>query len=329
MSRDAPGVTVIIPVYNSAPTLERAVGSVLGQTIDRLELLIVNDGSRDHSLALALRLAVTDARVRVIDLPENRGKAHAMNRAIGEAAGEWIANLDADDWYEAERLAALIDAAKRHGVVMAADNQHFHDAGAAAAVGTAFPAGPGERELDRAVFAANSDPYADFNYGMLKPVIRADFIRAAGLAYRENVRLSEDFLYLVEFFAAGGRGVLLSRAFYNWTQPFGTLSRAWTTTGAGSWRYDFQSALAGNADVMCSLRTQDNELLASLLMTHARACRRLHHLNTINRARADGATLPHLLSAVARHPSIWPEIARRALRAGRRHLGRLDPTSVA
>ena len=329
MSRDAPRVTVVIPVYNSAPTLERAVTSVLGQTLGSLELIIVNDGSRDRSLELARGFAAADPRVRVIDLPENRGKAHAMNRAIAQAAGAWIAMLDADDWYEPERLEKLVTAAEQHGVAMAADNQWFHDAGAGTVVGTAFPADSGDRELSSGVFVAGTDPYADFNYGMLKPIIRAEFIRASGLAYRENVRLSEDFLYLVEFFAAGGRGILLASPCYNWTQPFGSLSRTWTTTGAGSWRYDFQSALAGNADVLRSLHDKNEKLLASLLVTHARACRRLHHLNAINRARADGAPLPHLLSAIARHPSIWLEVARRALRAGRRHLTRAHPTPAA
>jgi succinoglycan biosynthesis protein ExoO len=329
MLRETPRVSVVIPVYNGEPTLERAVGSVLTQTLGSVELLIIDDGSRDRSLELARRLAADDARARVIPLPENRGKAHAMNRGISEAAGNWIAMLDADDWYEPERLATLVAAAEGSGVAMAADNQRFHDAGAGAFVGTAFSEALGDRELNRATFAIGSDPYASFNYGMLKPIIRTDFVRGAGLAYRENVRLSEDFLYLVEFFATGARGVLLGRPMYNWTQPFGTLSREWTTTGAGSWRYDFQSALAGNADVLRSLRAKNDEFLASLLVTHARACRRLHHLNAINRARSNGAALPYLLTVVARHPSIWPEIARRALRTGRRHLAGLRPTSIA
>jgi len=329
MTREAPRVSVVVPVYNSEPTLGRAVASVLAQTLDSLELLIIDDGSRDRSLEVARCLTAGDARARVIPLPENRGKAHAMNRGISEAAGKWIAMLDADDWYEPERLATLIAAAERCGVAMAADNQRFYDADACAFVGAAFSEAEGDRELDRESFAAGSDPYASFNYGMLKPVMSADFIRREGLAYRENVRLSEDFLYLVEFFAAGAQGILLARPMYNWTQPFGTLSRKWTTTGAGSWRYDFNSALAGNADVLRSLRAKNDALLASLLVTHARACRRLHHLNAINRARANGAALPHVLTAVARHPSIWPEIARRALRAGRRHLAGLGRTSVA
>jgi succinoglycan biosynthesis protein ExoO len=329
MLRDAPRVSVIIPVYNSATTLERAVVSALGQTLRSRELLIVDDGSRDGSLDLARRLAAAYARIRIVSLPENRGKAYAMNYAIAEASGTWIAVLDADDWYEPERLAVLVEAAERQQVPMAADNQRFYDAGANTEVGTAFPADSFDRLLNRRTFAAGSNPYAEFNYGMLNPIIRADFIRTTGLAYRENVRFSEDFLYLVEFFAAGGTGILLARPLYNWTQPFGSLSRQWTSTGAGSWRYDFQSALAGNADVLRALRERRDDLLADLLVAHARAYRRLHHLNAIKRARAHGASLPQVLSAIACHPSIWLQIAGRALRAGRRYRAHPNRPSAA
>jgi succinoglycan biosynthesis protein ExoO len=150
---------------------------------------------------------------------------------------------------------------------------------------------------------------------MLKPVVRADFIRRTGLAYRENARLSEDFLYLVEFFAAGGTGILVAKPLYNWTQPFGEISRRWTTTGAGAWRYDFRSALAANEDVLRDLRDRQVHDLADLLSARARAFRNLHHLNEINRARATGEWMPRSLGSIARHPSIWPQLARRALHA--------------
>ena len=96
-------VSVIIPVYNSAGTLARAAQSALRQTLSAMELLIVDDGSRDGSLAEACAISSDDSRARVIALPANRGKPHAMNRAIGEANGEWVAVLDADDWYEPDR----------------------------------------------------------------------------------------------------------------------------------------------------------------------------------------------------------------------------------
>src|SRR5258708_34013451 len=121
MAGKALDVTVSLPVYNSAETLRRAAESVLRQTLANLELLIVDDGSRDSSLALAREVAETDARLRVIALPENRGKSHAMNRAIAEAKGRWIAVLDADDWYERERLAALVQAGDEAEGTLVAD----------------------------------------------------------------------------------------------------------------------------------------------------------------------------------------------------------------
>jgi succinoglycan biosynthesis protein ExoO len=310
-------VSVVIPLYNSAATLPRAVASTLRQTLHDIEVLIVDDGSRDASLPLARRLAERDARVRVIALPQNGGKPRAMNTAIAEAQGEWIAVLDADDWYAPERLALLLQAGETHGVAMTADNQLFYDAAADCFVRTAFPLAVGDRLLTTADFIAGSDPYASFDYGMLKPVVRTEFIHRTGLAYRENARMSEDFLYLVEFFAASGNGFLLSQPLYNWTQPFGTRSRQWTTTGAGSWRYDFGSALDANADVVRVLRERQQHDLVDLLIARARAYKQLQRLNEINQMRANGAALPQLLRAVAQRPSIWPHLARRVLRGPR------------
>jgi glycosyltransferase involved in cell wall biosynthesis len=322
-------VSVVIPLYNSAATLRRAVASALGQSLRDIEVLIVDDGSRDASLSLAHQLAAEDPRVRVIALPENRGKPHAMNVAIAAAGGTWMAVLDADDWYAPERLETLVTAGEAYQVALTADNQLFYDAAADCFVRTAFPVDNGDRTLTKTAFIAGSDPYADFNYGLLKPVVRTDFIRRTGLLYRENARLSEDFLYLVEFFAAGGTGVLLAQPLYNWTQPFGSRSRQWTTTGAGSWRYDFRSALTANTEVLHMMREQRQNDLAQLLVSRARAYKRLHSLNELNKLRAEGAGLPRLLAAVIQHPSIWPRLVRRVVDGARHRYQDVDPALQA
>lgn len=308
-------VSVVIPVYNSASTLRGAVASVLRQTLAQIEILIVDDASQDDSLAVARELATSDNRVRVLTLSTNSGKSNAMNVAISEARGAWIAVLDADDWYEPERLATLVSVAESRCVALAADNQYFHDAGADRIVRTAFPVTQPAQSLNRQTFAVGSDPYADFDYGMLKPVVRADFIRRTGLTYRENTRLSEDFLYLVEFFAAGGTGVLVAEPLYHWIQSFGTLSRQWTTTGAGAWRYDFLAALNAYDDVLRELNTERDRDLVRLLTTRMRAFKHLHHIDKISRMRASGSSLTAVLSVAVRHPSIWPRLARRVFRS--------------
>jgi len=307
-------VSVLVPTYNSAATLPRAVQSALAQDLRDLEILIIDDGSSDATAAVATAQAAADPRVRVISLPVNRGKPAAMNTGIAQARGEWIAVLDADDWYAPHRLGVMLAAAERYRVQLVADNQFLYDNGAAQVVRTALPEAAGDRKLDRPAFIAGSDAYSDFDFGMLKPMVHTDFIRATGLAYHENARLSEDFLYMLEFLAAGGRGWLISQPMYYWSQAFGTISRRWTETGAGRWRYNFLSAAESNAAVMRTMRQAGEIDLAGLLQRRIRAFLRLHWMQQVSRLRAEGATPTRLARALLGHPSIWPLVARRGIR---------------
>lgn len=106
-----PKVSVIMPVYNKERYLEGSVRSVLDQPFRDLELIAVNDGSTDGSLALLNRFAGEDPRIRVLDIP-NGGVSHARNTGLACARGEWIQFLDADDLLEPRYLtqaAALLE----------------------------------------------------------------------------------------------------------------------------------------------------------------------------------------------------------------------------
>lgn len=89
-------LSVIVPVYNAGPYLDACVRSLLDQDFRDLELILVDDGSRDDSLARCRRWAGQDARVRVLH-QENRGQAAARNAGLDAAKGEWISFVDADD----------------------------------------------------------------------------------------------------------------------------------------------------------------------------------------------------------------------------------------
>jgi len=306
-------VSVIIPAYNSAATLPQAVHSVMQQDLQDFELLIVDDGSTDATSEVARQFS-DDSRVTFIPLPENRGKPHAMNLGIRMAHGRWIAVLDADDWYAPSRLSTLLATGECANVQLVADNQFVYDEGAAQVVRTALRATTGHKRLDKPEFVAGCDPYAEFDLGMLKPVVRTEFVHKANLNYRESARLSEDFLYLLEFFAAGGEGCLISRPLYYWRQAFGSLSRHWTASGHGAWRYDFLSGARASEDVLKALRQGGDRELARMLQRRIRAFHRLHRLQEVNRKRADGAPLRDVAATVAMHPSIWSLIAQRLLR---------------
>lgn len=94
-----PLVSVITPVFNGAPWLAESLDSALAQTFPFLEIIVVNDGSTDDSLAIARARARNDGRIRVID-QDNAGLPSARNRALKMARGAYLALLDADDaWF--------------------------------------------------------------------------------------------------------------------------------------------------------------------------------------------------------------------------------------
>ena len=98
-------ITVVLPVFNRAQVLPRAIESVLAQTFPDFELIVVDDGSRDGTRELLARQS--DRRVRVITVGRNRGACAARNRGIEEARGELLCSLDSDDIYLPDKLEVV------------------------------------------------------------------------------------------------------------------------------------------------------------------------------------------------------------------------------
>ena len=106
-------VSVIMPVYNAAAHLEAAVQSVLHQTLQDLELILVDDGSTDGSAALCDAAAAADCRVRTVH-QSNAGICAARNRGLELAAGEYISFCDDDDVFLPDFLATALGSARKN-----------------------------------------------------------------------------------------------------------------------------------------------------------------------------------------------------------------------
>ncbi|CAN7450942.1 glycosyltransferase [Cupriavidus necator] len=106
-----PLISVVLPVYNGAADVEKAVDSILAQTFTDYELIIINDGSKDNSARVLESLS--DPRIRLFH-QDNMGLAGTLNRGIGLARGRYIARQDQDDLSHPERFARQVDFLEKH-----------------------------------------------------------------------------------------------------------------------------------------------------------------------------------------------------------------------
>jgi glycosyltransferase involved in cell wall biosynthesis len=108
-------ISVILPVYNGAPYLDEAIVSILKQTHDNFELIVINDGSTDESLEILEKYAAQDNRIIIINR-QNKGLVYSLNEGILKAKGKYIARMDADDVSDISRLESQIEYIEKHNL---------------------------------------------------------------------------------------------------------------------------------------------------------------------------------------------------------------------
>lgn len=121
-------ISIVVPVFNGEKYLRKCVDALLSQTLNDIEIIIVNDGSSDNTSEIAHALEAKDQRVVVIDKP-NEGVSIARNTGIKNAKGEWIAFSDADDYYTPDGLYNLYQVAliSKCKIILGNTNRVAHD----------------------------------------------------------------------------------------------------------------------------------------------------------------------------------------------------------
>ncbi|MEW5763103.1 MAG: glycosyltransferase family A protein [Bacillota bacterium] len=216
-----PVVSVITPAYNARPYIARAVRSVLAQTFPDWELIVVDDRSTDGTYAYLQESFGEHPRVRLYRNEANRGPSFSRNFAFGEARGKWAALLDADDWWHPERLGRLLAEADAKKADAVADNLAYvlgEESTPYTTLCAIEGVPPIPRWLDPVFFIRHGE------FGVVKPLLRLEFIRAKGLAYDERVRYGEDFLFYFRLLQAGARFYFLPQTYYYYRKHSGALT---------------------------------------------------------------------------------------------------------
>lgn len=206
-------ISIIVPIYNAEKTLERCIESLVAQVYRNIEILLIDDGSKDNSLAICRKYADSDGRVRIIE-QTNNGVSSARNAGIDAAMGDYIMFCDSDDWVEPDWCYTML---------MNFDSKNFVMCGEYI---------EGEQKiLPQKVLAAKEEGEKTkrtefyslrnkmFNVPWNK-IFSKDIINCNNIRFSEELTNGEDLLFNVEYLACiPGDIVLLDKCCYHYTWP--------------------------------------------------------------------------------------------------------------
>lgn len=215
-----PLVTLIIPIYNAQRYLRRCLDSVAEQTFQDMEVLLLNDGSKDESLSICREYEQRDTRFRVID-KENSGVSDTRNLGMRLATGKYLQFMDSDDWLTKDAAESLVAAAEQ-------DQCDFVIADFYRVNGEHYVEKQHIRKktvMSREEFAMEmADDPADFYYGVMwNKLYRREIVEKYRLYCDTSLNWCEDFLFNLGFIRYGERFRALQKPIYYYMKRKGSL----------------------------------------------------------------------------------------------------------
>jgi glycosyltransferase involved in cell wall biosynthesis len=191
-----PLVSIIVPVFNREQTIERCLCSIRNQTYKNFEVLMVNDGSEDHSLRILRKYQSLDSRFRLLD-KEHSGVSESRNLGISQAKGEYLQFLDADDWLVKEATETFVFYAKKYDVDMVIADYYRVSGTKIRNLGSI----PVQEMMTREKFAEYMmKAPANFYYGVMwNKFFRASIIKSFQLNCLETLNWCEDLWFNLRY----------------------------------------------------------------------------------------------------------------------------------
>ena len=270
LSNNSALISVIIPAYNVAPYIHRAIESSLRQTHANIEVLVIDDGSTDDTLKVAQSYAERNSRVR-LHHQENRGVSAARNYGIREANGEYLVFLDADDWFEDYAIEVMLNAQMKYPDKTICSNFYIVRIDGTTLrrmeASTIIQSTPIDIKYIAESYCRFTDHISVFHH------LHAKLFRAslAG-TFPEGVRLSEDAIFFIEYVQKTSGVHYLSNPTENVLERPGSVTRS-------SYKLDDADSQEKAYKIIIDLVKDNEEIIKLMLMS-----RNLHIWWALNRA---------------------------------------------
>ena len=203
-------ISVIVPVYNVEAYLERCVNSILRQTYQTLEIILVDDGSTDASAKMCDAFAKQDTRIKVVH-KQNGGLSDARNAGLHAASGAYIGYVDSDDWIENDMYEKLYRACVTHDAQLCVC-RYFQEYTNRTEGGGSAQTVPLSRDELLRIYIGGHDQYVIYN-SVWSKLFRRELVKGVEFPKGRN---SEDIVYTTKAFCKLERAVYLDECLYHY-----------------------------------------------------------------------------------------------------------------
>lgn len=216
-------VSIVVPIYNVERYLRQCLDSIANQTLEDIEVICVNDGSKDSSLDIIMEYVNNDSRFKVID-KENSGYGASMNRGFDMASGEYIGIVESDDYAEPDMFEKLYSCAKENDLDACKSGFYYYYS---VPVEKNIPSPIASHVMCKRVFCPTTDFKSlreQIEFFNIKPTIwsaiyRSDFIRENNIRFTETPGASfQDTAFNFKVWALAKRVKLLEECFLHYRQ---------------------------------------------------------------------------------------------------------------
>jgi succinoglycan biosynthesis protein ExoO len=223
----SPVVSIVIANYNGQAYLTDCLTSALRQSIEHLEIIVIDDGSTDGSVDIVRQRAAADTRITLIETSGRSGPGAARNHGLASARGTWIAILDSDDLMHPRRLKDLIEHAIRSDADIVADNQIVFDNNRVKPPKPLLKGSeiPSDHNITIEAYIRSNCLFSrSAPLGYLKPIFRRSFLQASGCLYDPTLTIAEDYDLVVRLLIRGARFIIHPALTYFYRRHSGSIS---------------------------------------------------------------------------------------------------------
>ena len=202
-------VSIIVPVYNASKFIDKCINSILNQSYKHLELLLINDGSKDNSLEILKKYEKSNKKIIKVFSHDNRGVAFTKNRGIDLAKGDYITFVDSDDYVDSDYIESLLNGIGNNDIIVSGYKK-FND-----------------KKVLFDLKPRKNDIFYIYKYSAtLGKLYKASFIKDNKIYYPINYQIGEDMFFTMDALSKTNKIVSIPYSGYNYYENLNSLTNS-------------------------------------------------------------------------------------------------------